>query len=147
MVEKERQRALSAKVAIEFVKHRAYITYGTCGVVSKGLYEHSNSMRTISFVSHLLVFALVLAHSILYGTLDIVFRHVLTLGISYNGTQCRVILRFWTSSLDSNSYLLANFCKGTGHMTPSLKLSSFTIFKSSSHFIIFIIRLYPIYLS
>ena len=41
--------------------------------------ENGDAMRAISLVSHTLVITLVFTHSVLDGTLDVVFRHVFAL--------------------------------------------------------------------
>ena len=90
-------------------------------------------MRSISLVSNFLVFTLVFTHSVLDSTLDIVLRHVLALRISDDSAQCWIVLWLGTTCLYSNSNLLTNLGKGLCHVSPSLKLRSFTIFKCSSH--------------
>ena len=64
-------------------------------------------MRSITLVRNFFVVALVLAHRILDGTLDIVLRHILTLASSDDGTKTRVVLRLRTACLDSDGDFLA----------------------------------------
>ena len=103
MVEKEAKRALCTKITIELVENRTNITNRTSSVVCQCINKHSNSMRTITLVSHLLVVAGILTHRILNSTLDIVLRHVLTLTCSDDSTKAWVILWFWTASFHSDS--------------------------------------------
>ena len=133
MVKQEAQGALSTQVTIELIEYRTHVSNRTGRVVRQSIYKDSDSVRAISFVGDLLVVALVLAHCIFDGTLDIVLRHVLTLASGNDGTQCRVVLRLRAASLDSNGNLLAQLGKRTGHVAPSFQLCSFTVFKCSSH--------------
>ena len=80
---------------------------------------------------------MVLTHSVLDGTLNIVLRHVLALGVGDASTQCRIHVGVWTTSLNGNGNLLADLCECLGHVAPSFQLCSFTIFKCSSHWITF----------
>ena len=80
-------------------EYRAYIGYRTSGIISQCIHKDSNPVRTVSFVSHALVVALVFTHCVLNCTFDIVLRHILTLTSSDDRTQCRVIFRFRTTSL------------------------------------------------
>ena len=107
MVEEESERPLRAEVAVELVEDRTDIRYRTCRIVRQSIDEHGNPMRSIALVRHFLVVALVLAHRILDGTLDIVLRHILTLASSDDGTKARVVLRFRTACLDGDGDLLA----------------------------------------
>ena len=136
VVEEEREATCGTHVTIELIEDRTNVAYSTSGVVGKSVNEDSYSVRTISLVSNLLVFALILTHSVLDSTLDVVLRHVLALSISDDSTKSRIVLWFWTASLYSNGNLLANLCKCTSHVAPSLKLCSFTVFKCSSHSVI-----------
>ena len=133
MVEEERQRALCAKVTVELVENRAHVAHGTGGVVGQSLDKHGNSVRSVAFVGHFLVLALVLAHRVLDGTFDVVFRHILALRIGDDGAECRVRVRIGTASLHGDGDLLTDLRKCLGHMAPSFQLCSLTIFKCSSH--------------
>ena len=90
-------------------------------------------MRAVSLVCHFLVVALVFTHSVLYSTLDVVLRHVLTLADSDDRTQCRVVLWFWASCLYCYCDLFAQTCECLCHVAPTLHLGGLTVFKCSSH--------------
>ena len=101
------------------------------------IHEYGHTVRSVSLVGHALVVALILAHCILDGTLDVVLRHVLALAGSDNRTQCRVVFRFGSAGFHRNSNLFTQSCKGLCHVTPSFQFGSFSIFKRSSHWIVY----------
>ena len=138
MVEKESQRTHSSEVTAEFIEYGAYISHRAGCIISQRIHKNSNSVRTVSFVSHALVVALVFTQCVFDSTFDIVFRHILTLTSSDYRTQCRVIFRFRTTSLHSNGNLFTQSCKCFSHVAPPFQLCGFSIFKCSSHWFIFL---------
>ena len=143
MVEEERQRALRAEVAVELVEHRAHVAHGARGIVGQCVHEDGYSVWAVSLVSHLLVVALVLSHSVLDSPFDVVLGHILALGVGDDCTQCRVHVGIRSSGLYCNGYLLSDFGECLGHVAPSFQLGSFAIFKCSSHSCYFVIWLLP----
>ena len=83
VVEEVRQRACCAQGAAKLVEHRAHVAYGAGGVVGEGVDEDGDAVGAVALVCHFFIFALVLAHGVLDGTLDVVFRHVLALACGY----------------------------------------------------------------
>ena len=87
VVEEVRKRTCCTECTIELVEHRANVAYSTCSVVGKCVNEDSDAMRAISLVCYFLVLALVFTHCVLDSTLDVVFRHILTLTCSDDRTE------------------------------------------------------------
>ena len=119
MVEQESERPHSPKVATKLIKDAANVADGTCSVIRQRINKDSNTMRSISFISHRLIVALVFTGRILYCALDIILGHVLALRIGYDGAKRRVVFRFRTSRFNSYGYLFSDLCKSSRHMPPA----------------------------
>ena len=79
VIEQESQRTSCSQVSAELVEYRTYIGNGTCCIVCQCINKYSNSVRTVSFVCHSFVFALVFTHCVLDCAFDIILRHVFAL--------------------------------------------------------------------
>ena len=133
MIKQESQRTCGTQISIKLVEYRTNITYSTSSVVGQRIHQNGNSVWTIAFISYFLIIALVFTKCIFDSTVNVVLRHVLTLSISNDGTQCRVVFWLWSTCFHSNGDLFTNLRKCTSHVSPTFQFCCFTIFKCSSH--------------
>ena len=138
VVEQERERSHCTEITAKLIKYRTNVSHRTGCVICQRIHKYSNTVRTVSFVSHALVVALVFTHCVFDSTFNIILRHIFTLTSSDHRTQSRVIFRFRTACLYSYRDLFTQSCKCFSHVAPPFQLCGFSIFKCSSHWFIFL---------
>ena len=120
VIEQEWQTARCAHVAIKLVEDGAHVGHGARGVVGQGVDKNGHAVRAITFIGHLLIFALVFSHCVFNCALNVIFRHVFALAVGNQSTKRRVVFRFRSAGLYCDCYLLTQFRKHAGHVPPSL---------------------------
>ena len=90
-------------------------------------------MRAVSLVDDLLVVGGILLRGTLDGALDVLFGHVLCLGILDQNAQAGIARGVGTSGFHGDFDLLTQLGEGAGHVPPALQFSRFAILKGSSH--------------
>ena len=107
VVEEECERPHGSEVTAELVENRADVAHGAGGIVGERVDEDGHAVRTVTFIRHALILALVLAHGVFDGTFDVVLGHVLTLARSDDRAQRRIVFGFRTAGFYGNGDLLA----------------------------------------
>ena len=133
MIEEELQRARGTEATAELIEVAADVGHRTGGVVGSSLDEDSDTEGAVALVVHLLIVGEVLRAGLLDGALHVLLRHVLLLGRLHQDAQTWVGLGLGAPSLDRNGDFLTELREDAGHIAPALHLTSFTIFKCSSH--------------
>ena len=133
VVEKECERAHCSEVSRELVENGTHVGHRSRGVVGERVDENGDSVGAVSLVGHALVVALVFAHCVLNGALNVVVGHVFALGVGNDCAQVRVVFRLRSAFLNCNGYLFSNLGESAGHVSPPFQFRCFAVFKCSSH--------------
>ena len=96
-VEEELEATLSAECAAELGEIRADVRYGTHVVVRGGLYEDSDTMRSVAFVVDLLIALRRFIGRFLDSAVDVILRHILSFALLDQCTQTWVRVRIRSS--------------------------------------------------
>ena len=118
---------------LNLLKTERNVTNCTSWIICKSVYEHSNTMRTISFIGHCLIVTLIFTHRILMARSMLSFGIFSRFAVAMIARRRGIRVRIWTATLYSNGNLFTNLCEGSSHVSPTLHLCGFTIFKCSSH--------------